>query len=172
MPKKRPYDKHRKTRCEVCGRKRTSHRNLDVHHKDEDRSNNDPSNLQTLCWSCHTKLHMANISLKRRQAMSAGQLKRYAEQPTHWRGRKHKLSTIEKIRKSQSGKNNPQWGKSRDVSTRLKISNTMKGHKKSPETIIKFRARRDNEETKRRKSDAIRAWWKSRRPKNIGDRLV
>lgn len=38
--------------CEMCG---TSE--ADVHHRDRDRKNNDPPNLQALCRSCHTILH-------------------------------------------------------------------------------------------------------------------
>lgn len=30
---------------------------LQVHHRDRDRSNNDPSNLETLCARCHTLEH-------------------------------------------------------------------------------------------------------------------
>ena len=39
--------------CELCGSKK----NLLVHHKDKDRHNNNLSNLQTLCESCHNKVH-------------------------------------------------------------------------------------------------------------------
>lgn len=39
--------------CERCGA--TS--NLSIHHVDENRLNNDPSNLQTLCSRCHTTVH-------------------------------------------------------------------------------------------------------------------
>mgnify|MGYP000871709821 CR=1 FL=1 len=46
------YQKRRKSRCERCG----STKNLMVHHKDHNRSNNEPSNLETLCWSCHEKI--------------------------------------------------------------------------------------------------------------------
>ena len=43
----------RGTCCEFCG---TTER-LQVHHDDRDRSNNSPSNLKTLCASCHMRLH-------------------------------------------------------------------------------------------------------------------
>lgn len=46
------YHQHKKSRCENCG----STKNLMVHHKDGNRKNNKPSNLKTLCWSCHEKL--------------------------------------------------------------------------------------------------------------------
>lgn len=44
---------YRKDQCETCGTTVT----LQVHHLDEDRTNNDPSNLMTLCRPCHTKWH-------------------------------------------------------------------------------------------------------------------
>lgn len=40
-------------KCELCPAKQ----NLVVHHKDEDRYNNKPENLQVLCRSCHVKVH-------------------------------------------------------------------------------------------------------------------
>lgn len=42
--------------CEICGGDSL----LGLHHKDEDRTNNSPENLQTLCQSCHTKWHWDN----------------------------------------------------------------------------------------------------------------
>jgi len=39
--------------CEICG----SAENVDVHHKDGNPQNNDLSNLQRLCRSCHMKAH-------------------------------------------------------------------------------------------------------------------
>lgn len=42
-----------KDRCAWCG----STKNLLVHHKDEDRTNPDPSNLICLCKKCHQNLH-------------------------------------------------------------------------------------------------------------------
>lgn len=44
-----------KESCETCG----ATRRLGVHHLDEDRTNNSPANLQTLCPACHTRLHWA-----------------------------------------------------------------------------------------------------------------
>jgi len=46
------YQKRKKGRCRRCG----GTKNLMVHHKDGNRSNNEPSNLETLCWSCHEKI--------------------------------------------------------------------------------------------------------------------
>lgn len=45
--------RHRKDACEDCG----ATNGLHVHHVDRDPSNNDPSNLRTMCGSCHLKLH-------------------------------------------------------------------------------------------------------------------
>lgn len=45
--------KHRKPACERCGRKRGLH----VHHKDRDWTNDDATNLETLCNRCHGRLH-------------------------------------------------------------------------------------------------------------------
>lgn len=47
--------------CSRCGFIPEDMVQLDVDHIDGDRSNNDPSNLQTLCSNCHrlkTKQHM------------------------------------------------------------------------------------------------------------------
>ncbi len=44
---------HRKQSCEICGTTEALH----VHHIDRDWANDDPTNLQTLCASCHLKLH-------------------------------------------------------------------------------------------------------------------
>lgn len=39
--------------CEACG----ATRRLEVHHKDEDPTNNEMSNLRVLCLKCHRKEH-------------------------------------------------------------------------------------------------------------------
>ena len=44
-----------KPACEKCG----TTQKLAIHHQDRNWRNNDPSNLQTLCGSCHTSLHHA-----------------------------------------------------------------------------------------------------------------
>ena len=55
------YTKYKKDSCEICGSKE----NLCVHHKDKNRHNNHPSNLQTLCRKCHTKEHFILKNIKR-----------------------------------------------------------------------------------------------------------
>lgn len=42
-----------KSKCEAC---ETSHR-LEVHHRDGNPANNEPSNLAVLCMICHRKEH-------------------------------------------------------------------------------------------------------------------
>ena len=58
--------KFRGEKCETCG----TTENLHVHHVDHNPRNNDPSNLQTLCASCHLKLHWAiGRTLPKRQSV-------------------------------------------------------------------------------------------------------
>lgn len=56
--------KHRKDACEACGYTRR----LAIHHCDQDQSNNDPSNLQTLCSHCHDFWHATAKRLGRQVA--------------------------------------------------------------------------------------------------------
>ena len=50
---KEEIKKRDRYKCFLCGAKR----NLHVHHIDEDPTNNDPSNLVTLCEACHRLVH-------------------------------------------------------------------------------------------------------------------
>ena len=50
--------------CELCGFEPDDSRQLDVHHLDEDKANNDPSNLQTVCANCHRNLKHVGSRLK------------------------------------------------------------------------------------------------------------
>ena len=51
--------------CEKCGWDNWEDYpwNIGVHHKDMDKTNNDPSNLQVLCWPCHREIHKKNDPL-------------------------------------------------------------------------------------------------------------
>lgn len=49
----RPYKKHKKSQCEVCGFVPVHPCQLDVDHIDGDHSNNAIENLMTLCANCH-----------------------------------------------------------------------------------------------------------------------
>jgi len=42
-------------KCEVCGSNATEE--LQVHHKDKNRRNNQISNLSILCLNCHRQMH-------------------------------------------------------------------------------------------------------------------
>lgn len=46
------YTQHKAKRCRRCG----GTKNLMVHHKDGNRKNNEPANLETLCWGCHEQI--------------------------------------------------------------------------------------------------------------------
>jgi hypothetical protein len=54
----KPARRQRGTKCEQCG----APERLDVHHKDGNRANNDPSNLATLCHRCHLRQHASERS--------------------------------------------------------------------------------------------------------------
>ncbi len=43
--------------CERCGRKPSNPKNLHIHHKDQNRDNNSPDNLEVLCSTCHNRTH-------------------------------------------------------------------------------------------------------------------
>jgi 5-methylcytosine-specific restriction endonuclease McrA len=51
--RERPWSLFRGEVCERCGFVPEHISQLDVDHKDGNKSNNDPSNLQTLCANCH-----------------------------------------------------------------------------------------------------------------------
>lgn len=48
-----------KDHCERCKKKDCK---LHVHHKDEDITNDAPTNLETLCVSCHRQSHSPNYT--------------------------------------------------------------------------------------------------------------
>ena len=53
-----PYRKHVKEACERCGMVALHPCQLDGHHKDGNRKNNDGSNIETLCPMCHRVEHL------------------------------------------------------------------------------------------------------------------
>jgi len=54
------YKKHKKDSCELCGFLPTHSCQLDVDHIDGQHSNDEISNLQTLCANCHRlKTHLS-----------------------------------------------------------------------------------------------------------------
>jgi hypothetical protein len=54
------YRRHLKDACERCGFAPTDPRQLHVHHRDRDRTNNAPENLETLCANCHALEHVGD----------------------------------------------------------------------------------------------------------------
>ena len=54
------YRKHLKDKCEICDL--NDKRLLVIHHKDRDRDNNNPSNLQTTCYNCHRLIHWTHMN--------------------------------------------------------------------------------------------------------------
>src|ERR1017187_2202161 len=56
--------KHRKNYCENCN----STEHLQIHHKDENWRNNSPDNLETLCATCHMKLHWSQWKQRGQQS--------------------------------------------------------------------------------------------------------
>ncbi len=53
---------NKKAFCQRCGISnemafKRDGQNLNLHHRDRDRTNNSPLNLETLCSACHTKEH-------------------------------------------------------------------------------------------------------------------
>lgn len=60
----------RKDRCEICGLEEgIKDRVLHTHHKDGDWTNNDETNIQTLCDSCHITLHAMELKESRDGAL-------------------------------------------------------------------------------------------------------
>lgn len=50
----------REAKCEICG----SIKSIDVHHIDGNFQNNEPTNLQIVCRSCHMKMHHPKSTCK------------------------------------------------------------------------------------------------------------
>lgn len=55
------YSRFQKKKCNRC----PARSDLLVHHKDRNRRNNAPSNLETLCRPCHTREHKVEMDLGR-----------------------------------------------------------------------------------------------------------
>ena len=72
---------HLKDCCAICG----STERLQVHHLDRNIKNNSPSNLETLCPTCHMKLHwQQRRSLKNANQQQVG-LDQNPSKPTETR---------------------------------------------------------------------------------------
>lgn len=60
------HRRHARRHLQPCCQRCASQRYLEVHHKDRDWANNDPSNLETLCKSCHAKEHERWRNIRRK----------------------------------------------------------------------------------------------------------
>lgn len=50
-------------RCATCKSAGTARHRLEVHHRDQDKSHNEDSNLITLCKACHDRVHRGSLCL-------------------------------------------------------------------------------------------------------------
>ena len=73
----RPWLKFRGSSCEMCNYTPFFPGSLDVHHIDGDKNNNDPSNLSTLCATCHRELHQMENHLDGDIEKAKNMLKRF-----------------------------------------------------------------------------------------------
>lgn len=53
------YQKYNKHFCEICN----CTEDIEVHHIDQDRGNNSPSNLISVCSSCHQRIHNRSLTI-------------------------------------------------------------------------------------------------------------
>lgn len=74
----RPWRQYVKDACERCGWGPGEPELLDVHHIDKDKTNNDPSNLETLCPNCHRQHHLIDPPKRGRPLISAQDARRAA----------------------------------------------------------------------------------------------
>lgn len=103
------------------------------------------------------------LSEEAKRNMSIGQKKYFENKTGHFTGRIHTKESKKLMSQKQSGKNNPQYGKSRTSEEKQKISNTMFGTKKSAETIEKFKNRRHPLEIKSKISEGLRKYHAERK---------
>lgn len=65
----------RKSRASECAQCQTTEGRLDVHHIDRNPANNDPTNLVTLCASCHLKRHWQEDPGFNKKGSNGGRMK-------------------------------------------------------------------------------------------------
>lgn len=61
----RTKHKTHKNSCECCGTQYSKEKHFELHHKDFNRQNNDPTNFEWLCNSCHKQRHYDKGRTKR-----------------------------------------------------------------------------------------------------------
>ena len=102
-------------------------------------------------------------SPENRENISSGLKKYYENNPGNFEGKSHSVETLKHMSEKQSGENNPMHGKTRTEEERKKISDSMKGKKKSAETIQKFKDRKWSDEKKKQISESIKLWHAKRK---------
>jgi DNA-binding transcriptional ArsR family regulator len=88
-----------KAACESCGFEPTHERQLEIHHVDQDRSNNDPINLRTLCSNCHSLVHA-----DRKEATASAEQKAILRQLRVLKRRRNAAAREEKYRLREMGR--------------------------------------------------------------------
>lgn len=63
----RDYHLRHRDACKICGVQYDGALRFELHHKDFNRENNDPSNFTWCCTSCHKKLHYEHGRIKQYQ---------------------------------------------------------------------------------------------------------
>lgn len=73
----KPWLRFRGESCDYCGLKPLFSRTLDVHHRDGDKTNNEPDNLDTICASCHREIEGLIHELEGNWQKAENMLKRF-----------------------------------------------------------------------------------------------
>lgn len=123
------------------------------------------------------KMHSASISKslkgkkhteEARKNMSAAQKLYFEQNQGHMTGKKLSETTRAKMRISQGKENNPQYGKQRTEEEKAKISEKLKGRKKSKETVEKFKSRTMSEEERNKISEGLRLYHARKKMEKMG----
>lgn len=108
------------------------------------------------------------FSKEAKNNMSAAQKLYFKNNPGHFLGKKHTEQTKIKMSEIQSGAGNPQYGLERPDDVKQKISNTMKGHKKSASTVAKFKSRTLDQAAKDKISAGLKQYHAKRKANKNG----
>lgn len=106
--------------------------------------------------ACRYFLSGVKKSIEARENMKKAQKLRFQSCPSNFAGKTHSEQTRKLMCSRQSGENNPQYGKPRTEEEKAKISATMRGQKKSPETIAKFRQKTMSPEARKKIAESVR----------------
>jgi hypothetical protein len=129
----------------------------DIHHKDEDKLNNDLDNLKCMIHGNHTKLHQIGklVSGETRKKMSAVKKGVYIGEKNHRYGKSPSIETRKKISEAQSGEKHHMYNKKHSAETKRKMSEAHLGEANpmygKPGTML---GKKLSEETKRKISES------------------